>query len=389
MDFVAGARSVLLEVRTADFAPGFTERLRVAAFGGRAADARSIAAPYYLNDLGVRRFEDPKIFFSEHVELFELHSFFDTQQSAVLLTSAPVSELAPLFDALVLLAGDYQLVDDMVRLRFADISNSSDYTLLICSGVVLASRSSLECRTLFDSAIGSASNEIDVFMAKHRLAAAEIKRLGGVERGISTLDEADRDLDSSFVRGRMVAGDRSALLAVSANLRALALLNLGLDSEAADEAVRSRSLSTHQGLVRVDPGASARYASQESINVAQMKIAAGELSGALEVLRENVYFSESFCSDYLSEALTAYAYGLFLSGKSVEAMSVAGRAELMVLAEGSPRRLRAVREILAASLSESGAAEQASQIMLDLDRDPIGLRSSRSLTPSCSELHNE
>lgn len=47
-------------------APGFAERLRIVA---GLTERRDIAQPYYLTDLGVRRFEDPAVFFEANLQL--------------------------------------------------------------------------------------------------------------------------------------------------------------------------------------------------------------------------------------------------------------------------------------------------------------------------------
>lgn len=62
-NFIDGAVQILEEHSREKVAPGFTERLEVAAReGDDGPDNRRIAAPYYLTDLGVRRFNDLAIY---------------------------------------------------------------------------------------------------------------------------------------------------------------------------------------------------------------------------------------------------------------------------------------------------------------------------------------
>lgn len=380
-DLVRGASRLLAEHNPDEVAPGFTERLEVASRGGAEGQvARTIAAPYYLTDLGVRRFDDPAVFYRIHIELFRWSTQISAKATRSMLLSAPIGSLADLLDACILLLGDYDLAHEVAKARHAEILRDGGFKTQIYAGVIFAAQGDGNCREAFRVAgEHPQAGAVQRFMANHRLAAAEIKRFGRPEQGMEVLNHLDGAMFVALSTGEISNGDRFAMVSVTANLRALALLSMHDFDGARREVERAREIFTVNGLMKVKPGESARYAAQESINIAQLLSAGSDNMKAVEVLERNVDFCNEHCEEYLGEALSALAYAQYLSGDYSAAIDTAKRAIVRVAHEASPARLRAVREILIGALAESGLRSLAGAELELLESDPLGLSSTRCI----------
>jgi hypothetical protein len=375
MDFTEQSARWLDSLDLGVAAPGFAERLAVAA--GRASGARSLAAPYYLTDLGIRRFEDPELFLSGHLELFTLDRASDLECDDALLRSVPLDRMGSVLDSFILMTGAYEAARDVVLARLEEIVADGAPGLLVQTGVLLAALGDGRARSALDRAATIAIHPTDRFMASHRLAAAEIKRFQRPEVGVRILANLDGMIDDAERTGAISAGDRELLLSVTANLRALALILLGRGSEVRAEILRSRHLHTLDDLREVAPGEAARYGSQERINLAQVLSGDGEMVDAVSALAENLSYCRSVNHDYIGEALTALAYGQFRAELWTEAATTAAEAAHRIAFEASPARLRGARELQAASLDLAGDPGAARAVLSDLREDPLGLRLSR------------
>ena len=377
MDFVRWARELAGSIAPETVAPGFMERLLVAAAPTEARPERTIAAPYYLTDLGVRSFEDPARFLSLHADALEWQ-LPSAEESARLLLALPIADLADHLDAFVLLTGDYDTAAAAVRAREAEIAGSGLHRLQLFAGVLMAAVGDVCCRRLLDAAAVAAHAPTDMFMARHRRAAAEIKRFGSARTGLTMLDELDRQMAGATQGQALSDGDLRALLSVTANLRALAFLMLKDWARAEAEIARSRELATLTDLRAVRLEESSRYAAQENINLAQMLIKDGDGARAVTTLEENVEFCREHAADYLSEALSALAYAQFLHGEHRVAARTAAEAASRVAEEASPVRLQVAREIRIAALAGAGDSGGAAEELHRMERDPLGLELSRA-----------
>ena len=169
---IDGARQILAEHDETAVAHGFTERLEVAARGGSDGPApRTIAAPYYLTDLGVRRFDDPALFYRAHAERFGWTETISVAGTDELMLDIPVEDLARLLDAVVLVLGDYETAVDVVRRRYGSIEASTDFDLQLTWGFSFAAHGDESCRPLFAAASEQPHvGAVHRFMAHHRLA---------------------------------------------------------------------------------------------------------------------------------------------------------------------------------------------------------------------------
>lgn len=362
-NLIEGAEAMHREARRRRVAPGFLERLDVAR--GVAILDRSIAAPYYLTDLGVRRFSDPSLFYRAHMELGAWTIRIVPEDTRDLLLSAPLSDLAWQLDALILLTGDYDTGTAVVTARAHEIVASDDARLRIYAGVLLAAAGDVGCRPMLREVARLPVGGSTAFMALHRLAAAEIKRFGDPRAAIEALADAEASLVD------LGPSDRAALLSVAANLRALALLKLGDPRAAESELDRARDLVSLTNLVQVHAAEASRYLAQEHINVAQMQIGSRPAK-AVESLQESVQFCRAHARDYVSEALAALAVGCFHASEFQRAVEAAQEAVDLLAFEAAPSRLRATREVAIGSFARLGRMDEARMVLAELRNDPLG-----------------
>lgn len=369
--YLASSAKELLSRDLSETAPGFVERLRIVTGEIR---ERTTAHPFYLTDLGVRLFEDPKLFYSANLKILKIADPLLSSDILAEAAEAPGADLARLLDHVVLLTGDYHLACQIVDTCWENIVESTRADLLIHAGVLLAASADPRCRVVLRRVANLPAVPPTVqFMALHRLAASEIKRFANPAAGIALLDEAEEGVLAAEAVGSVSAADRSSLSSVLANLRALAFIQEGLPDQARAEVERARGLLTLEGLHQVDPSEAARYAAQENINIAQVLALRGNFVAALAKAEENLAFCIAHAPEYLSEALSALAYTQFLTEKYSDAARTAERAALLISREASPIRLAVARRILTGALFRDGDEDTANAVALSIESDPLGL----------------
>lgn len=194
-------------------APGFVERLQIASAPTAHAVPRTIATPKFLTDLGLRRTPDPAQFFDLHLQIFDWPAHHDRDATRALLGMADQTDLAALLDATVLLTGDYALAHDAVRLRLDEIAHGDDAQLAVTVGVLLAAMGDPACLRLLQHAAAIATDFRTRFIAQHRYAAAQIKRVNDPAAGVRSLDELDRSIEAAHDARRITFNDQCSLTA--------------------------------------------------------------------------------------------------------------------------------------------------------------------------------
>lgn len=352
------------------FAPGFIDRVRVAAMGNTLP--RTIATPYYLTDLGIRRFDDPSEFFDLNVTETAWEGLHRREESVELIKSATLDNLADMLDSYILLVGDYNGALGAISNRLDEIEASGRSALQIYTAVLSSLQSDRRSLKMFTCAANSAKTLPKKIMALHRRAAAEIKRFKEPETGIRTLQELDMFVSSQGEEGSLSGDDVNCILSLTSNLRALGFIASGEPELSMNEISRSVKLATLDGLKVMSPSEAARYLAQGKINLAQSFLREGENQKALYTLRDNVTFCSSHALEYLSEAHATYAYGLYLSNDYIGAVEQAKHAVRRIAKEGSPTRLQAARKILIGALARVGNTSEAEEELKNLDADPLG-----------------
>lgn len=133
------------------------------------------------------------------------------------------------------------------------------------------------------------------------------------------------------------------------------------------------SLSRGSWLHGIQEAERGRYRSQVEINLAQLEMANGDLSGALRRLEDNVEEARASAPEYVSEALNSAGYVHYLDGSFDRSIELLREAEELVKREASPVRLELIRKMLTAAYSKSNQPVAALHCAELVESDPLGL----------------
>lgn len=355
--------------------PAFCERYNVtfdAIVDQRVPKMRTVAAPYYVTDLGVREFSDPKEFYATHTKIAGIAEI-DKKIIADCTTQADISELALVLDAEILFFGDYKTLISPIAQRKFEILDSKDYTLLIYCGNILSALNESDAIRFYEAAVDAAHVKSESYAAQHRAAAYEIKRANDPRSGLKRLQQCEQKfIDAGTPEGFVD-------LALLKNLEALAYSILGKTEESANALIEARdqilkldrkaTQISKEVLSRAD-----RYASQIAINEAQLAISVNNPRKAVQILADNAKMARQQANDYLPEALAELSYGLFLNKQFNESYSVGCEAFWRLQQIGSVKALKTTREILVADLVGMGRVEEAEKLCDQIDIDVLGIQ---------------
>lgn len=327
---------------------------------------RTVSAPIYVTDLGVRRSPDPRDFYMAHCRAFHISPVSDGELLSTLL-DVDVASLADGIDAMILFFGDYETVASAITRRIEDIAASEDYRLLIHSGVVMAALEDSTCLRLFDVAAKCSANDSHAYSAHHRAAAFLMKRRNDYEAARRRLDVA-----SAHLQGKDAEVNRALLH----NLDALRLAwtdgdplaSLQVAKECIDTYIDDSSLDSDS------ESRACRYRSQIAINEAQIRLRDGDSFGAFQVMKDNVEFCRTRAFDYLSEALCEASYVAYLVEDFGNSIRFGEEGFWRSYFTGSPGAIKAVREIIVGSLYKSGKLQDAEAVAAYIHDDPLGLQ---------------
>ncbi|MDO4888878.1 MAG: hypothetical protein Q3979_09330 [Actinomycetaceae bacterium] len=135
---------------------------------GREYEIRSVAAPVYGTDLGVRFDRDPSEFYGTHCGFARVEPLSPAVLTRALL-DCDTRFLGMLIDSVLLFFGDYRAVKDAVSERYDEIIYGGDYGTQISAGVVMAALGDKHALRLFETvADNEAVSLSDRYGALHR-----------------------------------------------------------------------------------------------------------------------------------------------------------------------------------------------------------------------------
>lgn len=357
--------------------PALAERLNVAIdllSGSRSPEFRTVGAPVYVTDLGVRRFADPARFYEAHLRSTSVPSI-DRDAIGSALHRAELASLEGVIDAAILFFGAYDQVGSAILGRLPEIRKSRDYGLLIVAGTVLAAcgvKDDLDC---YDAAEECSADEGQAYGAAHRAAAFEIKRLGDLDSGVLRLRRA---ADAYIGAVRTDDPSRLSNSALYYNLRALAEARGG--EPRARQSIEAAGERVDEAIANSEPGQSdlrsraGRYKSQIAQNQAQLALVSGDTVSAVEILEENLEFAKKSAYDYLAEARVQAAYANYRAGNWVRSITLGCEAFFGEHIIGAVSAIEFARNIVFASLSKSGRADVADRAFQNRREDTLGLK---------------
>ncbi|EPD26923.1 hypothetical protein [Actinotignum schaalii] len=358
----------------APVSPAFWERVNLTQavlLGHPKPASRSVAAPYFVTDLGVRKFADPAIFYREHLKEAAFEDPFTDEAISQILTNTTIELLADFIDVLILFTGSYSAVAQWVDVNIEKLISNAPYPCLINAGTVAAAMENPISLQLFERASELSTNINDKYGAEHRAAAFEIKRMHSPEKAMQRLNACANKLNEAEPSAKTQLD-----LALLANLKALADIDLDTGNESVSLSQAEEKLTLLNNEFRISDtdtySRGVRYRSQIAINRAQIEVSSGNYAGACQILSRNVDDARNGAYDYLSEALGEYAYSLFLNGEYEKALETAREAFWHNYCIGGVSGIRMVREIGIASLVKMGSAEKAEELCSVSETDLIG-----------------
>ncbi|MDN6803100.1 hypothetical protein WM015_01910 [Bifidobacterium mongoliense] len=330
---------------------------------------RSVGAPYYVTDLGVRFSEDPHRFYLLHCDIAGLRPI-EESEIVHALSESDIASFGNKVDAFIVFFGDYRCVSKAIAERKSELIAQGSYSTLVYCGVVLAALGNGRSADFFESAVQKTDNPHLKYAAVHRMAAAEIKRFHRSNDAIKLLTQAkDSYIDKDDPLGQID-------LALYYNLYALAEIgsrtDLGIVSILE---MASHSLTSGLESGRLGPmskSMAARYASQVAINKAQILAKEGDYSAAKNILYDNLQFCILNVPEYYPEAAAEHAYTCFLDRDYDSALLWSEKAFARYYFSGDLRGMQTCREIAAASLNESGHVASGDAVAALIHEDPLG-----------------
>lgn len=322
---------------------------------------RPVSAPAFLNDLGVRKFDDPSMSFLDILKKVK----FDPFSHAALyrdLDSLSGSELGRYLDAYILVTGDYDRLYEWAVKNIEGLFNTGSYSTLIYLGGLFAAEKDDRATKFFDQAMDSDEIIERKIVALHRKIAYLVKR--------TDTDPSPYFFDMLTLIERIPSVvNRNVYYALSDNLYALVATKQGAPKQfiyqllfSAESLIDSfLALQTNNEMVELVSEAK-RYRGQVEINLANILFYDGKINESLNTLASNLKYAEKENQDYVPEANATYAYILYKTGVSTnldESVKFAKRAVKEYEQIGALHSANNARKTLIAGLYKTGAEKSA------------------------------
>lgn len=354
-----------------EFSPALPERLAVTKqlLASESPSLRSVAAPRYVTDLGVRRSSDAERFYDIHCNLAKITPL-SKEQLYTYLSAIPTEHLHFHLDACILMFGAYGACADYITQAQEELLAQGSYTTLLYCGEILAAVSNTNALCFFDRASAMASSQSDAYEAQHRAAAFETKRLGKTQDSHHRLICAKR---------KYLNGDNNDLdLALLLNLDALNLWDDGIDTSVILESLRiaaekAKAVFTSSCETQYTISVVLRYYNQICINIAQVFARDKKYDRAVKTLTQCLDNCCAAASEYMPEILGELSYFEYLNQDYLLSIQYANLAFMAFRQIGGIVAMERTRQVAVGSLMRLGHARHAAKIASDIDTDPLGL----------------
>jgi hypothetical protein len=319
----------------------------------------TIAEPSYLTDLGVRRFADPEKIYKENISRLGLTELHVPESSERFLASVPLSAFASEIDKYLLFIGDYESCARVIEIRRDEIVSSGDYELLVYSGTIEGALAFGTAIEFFQAAYESTHLAENKFMALHRKAIVQLKRLRDFDSAENSLDLLVKEIHQSFSAGLISEGDMLGFEDMANNARALVYVVRNKMDVARSFLPKKHHIRPRRDLLILDFDQACRYQAQENINLAQLFLSKNYNADAISILKDNTVFCSLWAENYLSESLSILAYALFLNKEFQLSLILSLQSAKLIEKESSPTRLRKNQEVIVGSIHQLGFVDEA------------------------------
>lgn len=336
---------------------------------------RTVEAPEFLTDFGLRKFESPYLLASKVANKLKL-ILPDPSEIIEELLEENLEYFTNLLDMIILVLGNYDIAYKAVSLRKYDLLKLQDFEQLLKIATLCAAvNRPQESELFFKRAIAlSKPNSLERVMLKHRLANLYLKRKKDIssysenvnEIVYSLIDEDDKlmlPLLSNLVSLELVlrkSNHKSNLM-----LARILILNakVVLKSMISVEKEKPKAYSYLSELVR--------YFSQISLNQIQIELELKNYDLAQKISIENIEILKKYNPDYLNEALSAYAYVCYKSKLYLKALKIVNKAIIEHEKIGNIVGLNEIKKLKALILYKCNDIEQSNKILSELKREVI------------------
>lgn len=358
--------------------PALFERINVAKeviSNGFYNKKRSVKAPQYLTDFGLRSFKDPYLFMKAHCNRLNIE-LPNAKEVYKELLNVSINILANWIDAIVLVLGEYEVCHHIIKNRYLEIVNNCTSEDLVkfatLCGAVRDSEISIK---LFNEAELKAKNFNDKQVIYHRLDAVFLKRNSNLDNFYKKMDE--------IIQSTYEAKDSSEIVALLDNLYALYLVMIK-SSKHTEYLMSSRLLLINAKYIlknainkfnsfNYELSEFIRYNSQISINQVQLELELKNYDLAETIIKENTNLVSKYNKEYICESLATLAYVLYKKMDYSKSVNTCIDAISEYSKVGGVTGIEEVKKLLVANFSNLKDHKSASNILLTIKADPLGM----------------
>ena len=322
---------------------------------------RTIASPHSLNDLGIRKDDNPSKVFYTLKNNFHFPEI-NINQLEVDIFNLSEDRLGIFLDSYFLTIGDYSLIEAPIIHKLKNIDKLTSFESGIFISSLLASLNNNKCIDFFKRTGKLSTKLVDKITTQHRLCAYYIKRIkdnDGISKEMSILKKYILALTNNY--------EKCIYLALYNNLYALQLLECSVESAVIeallDDAILMIDLCKEKlsnNKKRIDYAM--RYKSQIVINKAQLYVFRNDYSNAIEIMLENIKEIKYYAPDYLAECYATIAYIYYLLEDYGNAIDFGKQAITLYLDIGSLTKAKIVRDILVSAYYKYGNETYAEKL---------------------------
>lgn len=339
------------------YANAMNKRCKVVNFD---SNIRTIAAPQYLNDLGVRKVLDPSLYFNRIQQLHPLEYFYSSKKSVISLLRESSERFGLEIEKFILLTGEYDTVEETIckYLQYTDIKEF-DFINSLYVGMCLSAVENILGIDVLKYAIQHAPSDAQRIATMHRLAIAELKRFKNFDAAAQNFDLAI----SSIIDSEITDKEKRELKSIIYNGMALMYLMQG-DKRRAQNTLK-KAIKLVEGLVICETNSDsrvARYYLQEKGNLAQLYVSEGQFLQAKVELRTISEIVTNKAVEYLSEYHCILAVVKYMDRDYKEALDSALSALEGSIEIGAVISIKSAYNIIYASLSKLGFRDLAIKI---------------------------
>ena len=341
---------------------------------------RSLLAPNYASDLGVRASDDPKRYLDAVAVAVGINVDEYLNDATPESMHRSIARGNPLWkgaeahlDAAINFAGQWDLAARVAPMIIEEAEKHGGSALTYAASA-LSGVGDDRAGEAFELSSRYATGPFLWSMALIRKAAWLIKRADDLEAGEAVLDARADAINELTEEHQISRGDSDVMLGVGENLRGLVWTKRrdGVRARAAIEEAKEKLSAT--GLQRVGEDERNRYLAQAGVNLIQLEAMSGDVSTAHRMAQQHMEWALDDDRGSGTEAMILCGYIAFQAKELAQALDLVQQAERIVCRDGAVTQVTSTRKLLIAIHHERGENEMAQAVYESLQDDPVGLK---------------